>query len=377
MIRKVSFALFDTGETILGALVFSTFFPLYITEHVDPKVYSFLYGLSFLASFGIALYLGKIADTKALRKSFFVSFGVAVPLLCWGVGLAYSSPILSLIVFLALAVSHQQAFVFYNSMLLGFESRGLTSGIGVTFGYVGSALSLIFLAKILSEPEVYFITGSLFLVLSLPAYISLRNPHLKKEVKLGDVLKDRRFLLLILSILAVTEVANTLIAMMGVYLREVYSLNREDIYRVIGLSALGGVLGGVLWGYLSDRLGVGKVFPAGFFLWFTFLAVLPGVPESLLLPAGLLAGVSLSHIWTTSRVLILSEFPEGEASVRLSFLSLTERVASTTGLILWSLLLALTGDNYRASAFLMSFLPLLGFFLFLFYLKAKEKDPAP
>lgn len=374
MIKRLSFALFDTGETILGALVFSTFFPLYITEHVDPKVYSFLYGLSFLASFGLALYLGKIADRKALRKTFFVSFGIAVSLLCLGVGFSYGSPLLSLLIFLFLAISHQQAFVFYNSMLLSFGSRGITSGIGVAFGYIGSALSLIFLAKTLKDPDVYFITGFLFLVLSLPAYILLENPPLKREVRLSEVFRDRKFLLLIISVLTVTEVANTLIAMMGIYLREVYSLSREEIYRVIGLSAFGGVLGGFLWGYLTDRFGVRRVFPAGFLLWFTFLVVLSRIPGSLLLPVGFLAGVSLSHIWTTSRVLILSEFPEGEASVRLSFLSITERVASTTGLILWSLLLVLTGDDYRTSASLMAVLPLSGLFLFFLYLKAKEKD---
>ncbi len=363
--RRLAFSLFDTGETVLGALVFSTFFPLYITERIDTKVYSTLYGLSFLVSFGVALFLGKLADRRALRKHLFVLFGLAVPLLCLLLGILYPFPELSLLAFLLLAISHQQTMVFYNSMLLSFKERGLTSGLGVAFGYVGSALALTFGATHLKEPEVYTVVALFFFLLSLPAFLLLENPEIRREVKLRNLLKDKNFLLLILAILTVTEVANTLVAMMGVYLREVYGLGREEIFKVIGLSATGGVLGGLLWGYLTDRLSPRRIFPIGFLLWSSFLLLLPFLPAYLLLPAGFLAGLSLSHLWTTSRVLILTDFPEGEASVRLSFLSLTERVASTTGLLLWSLLLLLTGDNFRFSAGLMSLVPLLGLLLYL------------
>ena len=374
MKRRLAFSLFDSGETVLSALVFSTFFPLYITKHIDTKVYSSLYGLSFLLSFGLALYLGKIADRRAVRKHLFVTFSLLVPLLCVGIGILFQFPLISLLAFLALAVTHQQAFVFYNSLLLGFDSRGITSGMGVAFGYLGSALALLFLARYLKEPEVYFVVGGVFLLLSLPAFLYLQNPEVRSEVSIAGVLRDRRFLLLILTILTLTEVANTLIAMMGVYLREVYGFVREEIYRVIGLSALGGIFGGFLWGYLTDRVGVRRVFPLGFLIWFLFLVSLPHAPAGMVVFVGLLAGMSLAHIWTTSRILILSEFPEGEASVRLSFLSLTERIASTTGLLMWAFFLLITDNNFRVSAGLMSVFPLVGLVLFLLYVKTGEEN---
>lgn len=364
MIKKVSFALFDTGETILGALVFSTFFPLFITKHVDVKLYSFLYGASFLLSFLLALHLGKLADRRALRKNLFTLFGVLTSLLCFSIGLSIGLPLLALLVFLLLSISHQQTLVFYNSLLLNFEGKGFTSGLGVAFGYVGSAFALIFLAKLLKEPDVYFFVALIFLFLLLPAVLNLENPVQRSEVSIKNILRDRRFLLLIVSVLSITEVANTLIAMMGVYLREVYGMENIEIYRVIGLSALGGVLGGFFWGVLSDRFGVKRVFPVGFLLWITFLVLLPLLPRSLILPAGFLAGFSLSHVWTTSRVLILREFPEGEASIRLSFLSLTERVASTSGLFVWSFFLMITGDNFKLSAGLMAIFPVVGLFIY-------------
>jgi len=367
--KGIAFALFDTGETILGALVFSTSFPLYITQHVDPKVYSLTYGLAFLSSFLVALYLGKLADTHALRKPFFGLFSLLTAVLCASISLFYSSPLKALSFFLLMAVSHQQAFVFYNSLLLSFEGVGKVSGLGVAFGYVGSALALLLLAERLREPDLYLQVSLIFLVFSLPSLLFLDNPKLGGEVRIREVIRDKRFLLLIVSILCITEVANTLVAMMGVYLREVYSLQKEEIYRVIGVSALAGVLGGPLWGSLTDLLGIRKVFPLGFLLWAFFLLSLPFVPKESVLLAGFLAGLSLSHLWTTSRVLVLEEFPKGQSSVRLSFLSLSERVASTTGLSLWALFLFLTGDDFRLSASLMVLFPILGFIFYRLALK--------
>ncbi|MDQ7081799.1 MAG: MFS transporter [Aquificota bacterium] len=186
---------------------------------MDPKLYSFLYGLSFLLSFLIALNLGKLADRRALRKPFFTFFGLLVFLLCLSIGFLHAYPYLALLSFLLMAVAHQQAFVFYNSLLLGFRSRGATSGMGVAFGYLGSAFALLFLAERLKEPEVYFLVGSLFFLFLIPAVVGLENPPQKGRVSISEVFRDRSFILLILSVLSLTEVANTLIAMMGIYLQ--------------------------------------------------------------------------------------------------------------------------------------------------------------
>jgi UMF1 family MFS transporter len=256
--------------------------------------------------------------------------------------------------------------VFYNSLLGGFESKGTASGVGVAFGYLGSALSLLFLAEFLKVPEVFYQTALIFLLLSLPAIFLLPNLPQKTTISLRRELKDRKFLLLVLAILSLTEVANTLIAMMGIYLKHAYGLEEREIYKVIGLSALGGVFGGLLFGKLTDRLKARRLFPLGFILWSLFLIVLYLAPKELLLFVGFLGGLSLSHLWTTSRVLLLELFPLETVSLRMSFLSLSERIASTTGLWVWSLFMLLTGNDYKLSALLMVVFPVVGIFFYLF-----------
>ncbi len=369
MLKKISFALFDSGETILGALIFSTLFPLYITEHIDSKIYSFFYGISFIVSFAFALILGKIADERRLRKKFYVIFTSLTFLMGVFLWFLYQNPYMSLFFFSLMAIFHQQSLVFYNSLLLDFESRGFVSGLGVAFGYIGSAISLIFLAKYLNLPDAYIYVSLIFLALSLPSFFSLENPKETGEVSIKKIFKDKKFLLLILSILSLTEVANTLIAMMSIYLKNVYGFGNIMIYKIIGLSAIGGIVGGIFWGKITDRLSPQIVFPFGFLLWIAFVSVLPITPREYILMVGFIAGLSLAHLWTTSRVLIIEEFPKGEVSVRLSFLSLTERIASTTGLLTWTVFMFITGDNYRLSAFLMIIFPIVGIVLYVYHKK--------
>jgi UMF1 family MFS transporter len=366
MKKIFAFSLFDTGETILGALIYSVFFPLYITKYIDTKIYSWIYGFTFLLSFLFALQIGKYTDKTGKRKEGFIIFVTITALLCFLLGFITNSPFLSLLIFSLMSISHQQSFVFYNSLLLNFDTKGLASGLGVSFGYIGSAVALIFFAKLLSIPDVYFITALIFFFLALPSMIFLKNPNKTNNVQLKKVFKDKRFILTVLSVLSLTEVANTLIAMMSIYLKNVFGFDDVEIYKIIGLSAVGGILGGVFWGFVSDRFSTDKVFPIGFFLWITFLFMLSFIPKNFVLIAGFLAGFSLAHLWTISRVYIISHFPEEEISTRMSFLSLTERLASTTGLFIWGVLLWITSDNYKLSALLMSVFPTIGLILFLY-----------
>ncbi len=365
MKRILSFALYDAGETILGALVFSTFYPLYIVNHINPKLYSLLYGFAFFLSFFMAVPLAKFADSRAYRKHFFTLFTVLTSVFGFLLSATFHIPTFNFFIYLLMAVFHQQAMVFYNSLLGGFESRGTASGVGVAFGYIGSALSLLLLTKFLKAPEVFYLTALLFLFLSLPAFFFLPNPFERTSVSLQRELKNKKFVFLILAILSLTEVANTLIAMMGIYLKHAYLLEDQDIYKVIGLSALGGVFGGLLFGKLTDKLKAQRLFPLGFFLWSLFLIGLFFAPRNTLLFVGFLGGLSLSHLWTTSRVILLELFPLETVSLRMSFLSLGERIASTTGLWAWSGFMLLTDNDYKLSALLMVIFPAAGLIFYL------------
>ena len=364
-IQSLSFALYDTGETILSALVFSLAFPLYISNYLDIKIFSLIYGFTFVISFIFSLYIGKYADERGNRKELFVLFGFLTFLTTALIFFTYKHYILALIFFLLSAIFHQQAIVFYNSLLLNFKDRGFISGLGVSFGYIGSAITLIYFAEKISIPQVFLIASIVFLILALPSFIFLSNPNVKREkINLKEIFKDKKFIYVMLSILALTEVANTIISMMGIYLKFEFDLKQIEIYKIVGYSAIGGIIGGIFWGLVLKKISVNKVFPMGFFMWMFVIISSYFLNKDWLIALGIIVGFSLAHLWSTSRVYLLENFPKEEVSVRLSFLSLSERIATSVGLFAWSGFLFLTND-YRLSFLLMIIFPLIALFAFL------------
>jgi UMF1 family MFS transporter len=366
-LKTISFGLFDTGETILSALIFSLAFPIYISQHIDIKIFSFIYGSVFIISFIFSLYIGKYADEKGNRKNLFILFSLLTFLSAFFIFFTYENYLLALVLFLLSALFHQQAFVFYNSLLLNFDNKGFASGLGISFGYIGSALALIFFADRLQIPNIFLIASLIFLIFSLPSFIFLENPSIIKKdgINLKYIFKDKRFLLIIISILMLTEVANTIISMMGVYLKAEFQLREEEIYKIIGFSAIGGVLGGIFWGVLTEKFNINKIFPLAFPLWITIIIIGFIINKTFLIPLGILIGFSLSHLWATSRVFLIENFPKEEISIRLSFLSLSERIATSIGLFFWGFALFFTQNDYRLSFLLMIIFPFTGLIIFL------------
>ncbi|MEN3033441.1 MAG: MFS transporter [Aquificaceae bacterium] len=364
--RSLAFGLFDAGETAFGALFISTLFPLYISEYIPTKLYTFLYGLSMMISFALALFMSTFADRKAIRKLLFSAFGILTAALCALVGFVLENPYLGFGVFLIMLVFKQQTLVFYASLLGSFKSKGLTSGIGVSMGYLGASISLLIFASSLKLPEGAYLVSVLFLSLSIPAFFLLKEPERAlSEVSIIKLLKDRKFLMLLLSCLLVMEVASTMGAIMSLYLKEVYLMEKREIYITIALSALGGVFSAPIFGYLTDKFSPDKIFPFSFPLWGFFLVLLYLTPKELVISLGLFAGLCLAHLWTSVRALIISS-ASGDFALRMAMLSLSERLSMSLGPMMWSFFMLISLDNYRLSALLMGIFPAIGgFFYFL------------
>ena len=349
-------------------------FPLWVEKRLPFHLFTLGLALAFFLSFALALALGPLADRVGLRKPFFSLFSLLVVFLCASLAFTTSSLWMSLLLFYLLAVCHQQALAFYNTLLLDFEEMGWAAGVGVGVGYLGSALSLLFFRHWLAPPEVYLWSAGIFLCLALPALWLLPNPpQRKKEMRLAAVLGDHSFLWWMASVFCLTEVANAATLVMAVYLRHVYGFSGEEAMRVIGLCAFFGVAGGFFWGWLGKSLGTRRLLAFGFFYWTALLLALPMVPQGAVLFLGAGMALGLALVGATVRVELLENFPKEESSTRMSFLSLTERLASSGGLVFWSFLLWATGENYRLSGGALAVFPLLGIFLFQKWQKLDKK----
>lgn len=374
IIPLISWASFDFAETIFSANILSVFFPLWLINVLGgkPYHYSIAYSTSLFISILLAILVGRYADRHAKRKSLFL---VAVSLsgLCLFILSGGSTLGIALIIFFFVNLFYQQSLVLYNSLLLSIsekENRAISSGIGVSIGYIGAATGLYIVSRLSpTETTAFVIVAFLFLFFSLPTAIFVKERPLRaiSGVSLRGIIKDKGFILFILSCLFLTEAAHTIIIFMSVYLNKVYGLSREGIVPIIASAALVAALASPLIGRLSDRVGVKKVFNLLFPLWGGAFIIVPFLPKEFVYMIGIAFGILLASVWTTIRPMLIELSPEEEVATRFAFLAISERMAAVIGPLWWGFMVEISG--YRFSTLTLVIFPLLGWFIFRMHLK--------
>ncbi len=378
----ISWASFDFAETIFSASILSVFFPLWLTGSLggQPLHYSIAYSSSLLISVILAIIVGKYADRLGKRKSLFLT---AVFLSSLSLFILSHIETLSgaLVVFFFVNLFYQQSLVLYNSLLPSVsqeENRAFSSGVGVALGYVGGATGLYLISRLSTvETFAFILTAIGFFSFSLPTGFFVKEKPFRaiEGVSIKTILKDRGFLLFILSCLFLTEAAHTLILFMSIYLDKVYNMDRDSIVIVIATAAIIAALASPLIGKLSDKIGASRVFGLLFPAWAGALFIFPFMPGFFVYPMGITFGILLASLWTTIRPTLLKLSPKEEVATRFAFLSMSERMAAIIGPLWWGLMVEVT--DYRIATLTLAFFPLIGWLIYRIHRRRVQNSPIP
>jgi len=370
----LSWASFDFAETIFSANILSVFFPLWLTKTLggQPFHYSVAYSSSLFISVILAIIVGKNADRFGKRKPLFL---IAVTLSAISLFILSKSNTLisALIIFFFVNLFYQQSLVLYNSLLPSVsneENRAFSSGVGVAMGYIGGAAGLYIISKISStETFAFIIVAFAFLIFSLPTGLVVKEQPFKaiKGVSIRIILKDKGFMLFILSCLFLTEAAHTIILFMSIYLDKVYNMDRHSIVIVISSAAIIAAIASPLIGKLSDKIGTSKVFSMLFPGWAGAFCLFPFLPKVFVYLMGIGFGLLLATLWTTIRPVLLELSPKEEVATRFAFLSISERMAAIIGPLWWGLLVEVT--DYRTATASLALFPIIGWFIYRIHVK--------
>jgi UMF1 family MFS transporter len=365
----LSWASFDFAETIFSANILSVFFPLWLINVLGgrPIDYSLIFSSSLFISVILAIFVGRYADRLARRKVIFmIAVGLsAVSLLTLSKSSTLSS---ALIIFFFVNLFYQQSLVLYNSLLLSVsdkEDRAFSSSVGVAIGYIGGAIGLYLISKVSpTETSAFVIVALIFFAFSLPTGFFVRERPFKaiSGVSIKAILKDKGFLLFIISCLFLTEAAHTVIIFMSIYLDKVYGMERKGIVIVIAIAAIFAAAGAPIIGKLSDRVGVRKVFNMLFPAWAIAFFIFPLISGILVYAIGISIGLLLATLWTTIRPVLLELSPKEEVATRFAFLSMSERMAAIIGPLWWGTMVEIT--DYRTATLSLALFPLFGWFVY-------------
>jgi UMF1 family MFS transporter len=414
-----SWVLYDFSNTIFSISILTYFFPIWLGDELGagPGVVNLATAISALFVVFTAPLLGTIADLKQKRLPYLVVLTVLAVLLTVGLDLV-GGVLLGVALFVAADVAYQSALVFYNALLPGVSTgrgAGRISGYGTAAGYVGTILALLVLPLFVAEQSFFGLTiggpeavrsllgplGSwinianepnqnaflptaiLYLVFSLPAFFFVPDPAVRspRPVRLGQTyrgvvatLKDLGAYggvgMFILATVLYMDAANTAIANMALYGREVFGMESAEITNLLLFSTVFAIVGSVGFGFATDRAGPKKALVAVVVLWIVAIVLAAGaLAPWMLYMAGPLVGIALGGTWTVSRVMLVALSPSEKLGEFFGLFSLSGKVSAVAGpaitaLLLWALGGLGTGA-YRISIGSLALIMALSLFLLL------------
>ncbi len=410
----LAWSLYELGATGFAMNLLSLHFPLDIATRVPRgnEKFSLTFGVSMAVVALAAPLLGSLADVRGKRRLLvpFVLAGVAGTAL-----VAAPAPVgVTLAVFAAANVAFQCSYVFYNAMLPDVSragTRGRVSGYGVAAGYVGSLLAMFLALPFVSgeirtglppafqaicgaisvqpvsssvnapwvRSNAYLPTALLWLLAASPllffarlserpttasgANSSSKNlPALSPFRSVLDTIRSLpstpSILWYLVSSFFYFDVVHTVQIQMATYSKFAVGMTDREVQVVLLLGTAVAVLGGLLYGFLCQRVPIRAATLVALANWALVLVLAVLVRDHrLFLGVALLAGVGLGGLKVTSRLGLIALVPQGRLTEFFGFFTLAGEAAAILGPLLWAATLALFPDRsplgYRTGLFVL------------------------
>ena len=360
-----AWAAYDLGNTIFSFNILSIYLPLWVVNDMGGQDSS--YGLANSLSMGLmfltAPLLGALSD-QARRR---VPFLMVSTLICVALTALFGQGGLevTLTLFVIANFAYQAGLIFYDALLPAVsteENRGKIGGIGVGVGYLGSFVGVGVGLLVLevyggTKPLVFQLTALLFLLFALPCFFFVREPPRADARPFGlasvrgalvelsqTVRRVRRYPGLprfLVGRIFYADAANTMIAFMGIYVTNEVGFAEDQTQYLLLSGIAAGVLGGLGWGLVVDRVGPKRTLFAVLGLWLCVFALAAAIgaldlPGWLFWIAGPLAGIALGGTWTADRPLMLQLAPPRYLGQFYGLYAMVGRFGSIGGPLIWS-----------------------------------------
>ena len=381
----VSWILYDLANVIFSMGVISVYFSLYVREAVGSQRADSVYGRITAVSMGIMFLLspllGAMTDRARKRMPFLV-WATLISCACTAL-IARGPFMVSTLLFIVANGGYQAGVQFYDSLLPEVtteENRGRINGLAVGLGYVGSyvAMGIGLLLTVKGGqfpfPTYFLIIAACFFTLATPCFLFVGergNEHPRpiftwtairesfeqtvRTLKSGN--KYPGLLRFLLGRAFYTDAINTVVSFMSLYTVNVAistGLTAQDgaqKAQLVLLSAITAAIpGGVMWGFVVDKIGPKRTLNVVLSLWMTTF-VLAACVGFLHLHIGWLfvvacsAGVCLGGTWASDRPLMLRLTPPPRVGEFYGLYGMVGRFSAVTGPLLWGLTTYITVER--------------------------------
>jgi UMF1 family MFS transporter len=354
---------YDFANSAFTTVIVSVVYNYYFKQQVaggpagyGEHLWGLAVGLSMTMVALTAPFLGAVADfSRSKKKMLFIFTYMTIVF----TGLLYfvgKGDVFTGILFFILAnYSFNSGNVFYDAFLPELSTPrdiGKVSGYGWAFGYVGGLVSLLH-----------------FLVFSLVTFILLKEVHRpSKRTNYLRVARDRiafslkniyrlpQLLRYILSYFVYNDGITTVIVFATPYGMERFGMSVQDMILYFILAQFTSILGAAAFGWLTDRLNVKTSLSLSLLIWIGVVVwafFCKSATEYYFV--GLTAGLAIGSSQSNSRTMLSLLTPKSRQAEFFGFYTLTGRLSSIIGPILYGWIALRTGDLRLAILSLMAF----------------------
>ncbi len=365
--------------TIIVSVVYSAYFIGTVVQG-DPGYGEMLWGRAIGISMTLvaisAPFLGAAADySRGKKRMLFLNCWLTVVFtaLLWFVGPGDVTK--GMIFFIIANFGFNSANVFYDAFLPEVstpETIGKVSGYGWAFGYVGGLLSLL-VSLVLLKINVRLIFPMIALhhfVFSLFTFFWLKEP--KRPVqrsnyfKIGfnrvwwsmkNLRKLPNLLRFIISYFVYNDGITTVIVFASIYGITRFGMTTQDMIIYFILAQFTSIAGSAIFGKLTDATNTKTSLSLSILIWITVVVwafFCKSATEYYFV--GLLAGLAIGSSQANSRTMLSQLTPLNKQAEFFGFYTLTGRISSIFGPILYGWIAHKTGDiRYSILSLLLFF----------------------
>jgi MFS transporter, UMF1 family len=366
--------------TIIVTVVYSVYF-IKVVVGGDPGYGEMLWGRAIGISMTMvaltAPILGAVADFSRSKKKFlFINCYLTVIF----TGLLYfvgpGQIFLGMIIFIIANFGFNSANVFYDAFLpeiTTHENIGKVSGFGWALGYVGGLLALLMslflirydLRYVFPMISVHFFVFSLFTFFWLK---EIRRPskhtnyfkvaYRRVYSSLKNIKQYPQLLRFILSYFIYNDGITTVIVFASIYGITRFGMTTQDMLVYFILAQFTSILGSALFGWFTDKRGVKLSLSFSLMIWIAVVIwafFCTSATQYYLV--GLLAGLAIGSSQSNSRTMLSMLTPDGRQAEFFGFYTLTGRLSSIIGPIVYGWIAHVTGNiRYSILSLLLFFL---------------------
>lgn len=371
----MSWVLYDLANTIFSMGVVSLYFSLFVQDSVGADRADRVYGLVTSVSMGlifvISPLLGAMTDRARRRMPFLIW---STTICCGLTAIIGRGPFsLSVLCFVIANAAYQAGVQFYDALLPEVsteKNRGRIGGIGVGVGYLGSyvAVGLGFVVAAGQHATLFTLMSAAFLVFAIPCFLFVRergNPSPQPvfswqaiRESTSETLRTIRagqeypgLIRFLIGRVFYTDAINTVIAYMGLYTVNVAMASggtaeagRAQAQLVLLVAITCSVIGGLAWGFITDRRGPSRTLAITLQLWMITFVLTSAIgafrlPIVWLYVAASMAGVALGGTQTADRPLMLRLAPPHRVGEFYGLYGMVGRFSAISGPLLWSLIM--------------------------------------